>query len=172
MKFLIFIAALAVPILGEVPTFTLDLERSINRSPSVTVTFPDGYQDTLILSKFYTNEEVKMEGEEDTCAYIGHLANEPEACVAMTGCFGQEDVQFSIFSSHAADSGTYSWNMDGTVHVIENPLREDQPSNYLWAQENEEDTEVINSGGASSSYSNCDQKSHTLDYKVIIVERV
>ena len=84
MKFLIFVAALAVPVLGEVPSFTLNAERSIDGSPSVTVSFPDGYQDTLILNKFYTNEEERMEGEEDTCAYIGHLANEPEACVAMT----------------------------------------------------------------------------------------
>ena len=203
MKFLIFIAALAVPILGEVPSFTLNAERSLDGSPSVTVAFPDGYQDTLILSKFYTNEEERMDEEEDNCAYIGHLANEPEACVAMTGCFGQEDVEFSIASSHAADSGTYSWNMDGTVQVIDNPLRDDRPSAFLRAEEEEEDTEVIkgdevflekdheievmfeefcwngwgwgcNSGGGSnngggSGNSNCVQKSHTLDYKVIVL---
>ena len=188
------------------PSFTLNAERSLDGSPSVTVTFPDGYQDTLILSKFYTNEEERLEEEEDTedtCAYVGHLANEPEACVAMTGCFGQEDVEFSIASSHAADSGTYSWNMDGTVHVIDNPLREDRPSAFLRAEGDKEDKEVINgdeilleddhkvevlfeafcwngwgwgcsSGGGSNngggSNSNCVQASHTLDYKVIVVE--
>ena len=98
--------------------------------------------------EFVTGEGVEdiegIEEEEDTCAYVGHLANEPEACVAMTGCFGQEDVEFSIASSHAADSGTYSWNMDGTVHVIDNPLREDRPSVPLRADGDEGDKEVIN----------------------------
>ena len=187
-----------------VPSFTLNAERSLDGSPSVTVAFPDGYQDTLILSKFYTNEEERLEEEEDTCAYIGHLANEPEACVAMTGCFGQEDVEFSIASSHALDSGTYSWNLDGTVHVIDNPLREDRPSVPLRADGDEEDKEVINgdeifmekdhavevlfeefcwngwgwgcsSGGDSNtgggSSGKCDtQPSHTLEYKVTVVE--
>ena len=135
MKFLLLLTALAVPTLGNVPSFTLNAERSLDGSPSVTVAFPDGYQDTLILNKFYTNEEERLEEEDDTCAYIGHLENEPEACVAMTGCFGQEAVEFSIASTHALDAGTYSWNMDGTVHVIENPLSHDQPSAYLRADE-------------------------------------
>ena len=227
MKFLLFVIALTVSTNGEllgkqpymtlsesseslsvcillVPSFTLNAERSLDGSPSVTVAFPDGYQDTLILSKFYTNEEERLEEEEDTCAYIGHLANEPEACVAMTGCFGQEDVEFSIASSHALDSGTYSWNLDGTVHVIDNPLREDRPSVPLQAEGDEEDKEVINgdeifmekdhavevlfeefcwngwgwgcsSGGDSNtgggSSGKCDtQPSHTLEYKVTVVE--
>ena len=209
MKFLILFTALAVPTLGNVPSFTLNAERSLDGSPSVTVAFPDGYQDTLILNKFYTNEEERLEEEDDTCAYIGHLENEPEACVAMTGCFGQEAVEFSIASTHALDAGTYSWNMDGTVHVIENPLSHDRPSAFVRAEEANEDTEIIegdeifmkhqheeevligmfcwggwgwgcnsggsggrgNSGGNSgggggSSNGNCNQKSHTLDYKV------
>jgi len=58
--------------------------------------------------------------------------------------FGQEDVEFSIASSHAVDSGTYSWNMDGTVHIIDNPLREDRPSAFLRAEGDKEDKEVIN----------------------------
>ena len=40
--------------------------------------------DKLILNKFHANEDDKQNSDPD-CCYIGHLKNEPEACVAMTG---------------------------------------------------------------------------------------
>ena len=40
--------------------------------------------DKLILNKYHANEEDKQTSDQD-CCYIGHLKNEPEACVAMTG---------------------------------------------------------------------------------------
>ena len=53
------------------------------------------------------------------CNFIGHLENEPEACVAMTGCFGSEDVHFTILSSHATKSPMFKWTKDGNVEIIE-----------------------------------------------------
>ena len=101
----------------------MNAERSEDGSPSVSITFPNGYEDTLVLNKFYTNDEEKLEDEDNTCAYIGHLKKDMEACVAMTGCFGQEPVEFSVISDRVEDSGAYVWNLDGTVSVLENPLQ-------------------------------------------------
>ena len=101
------------------PMFSLNSERSLDNSPRVTITFPDGYQDTLNLRHFYTNEKEKSVEEANTCAYVGHLEREPGACVAMTGCYGEEDVEFSIASKHSVGSGLYKWNLDGEVEIIQ-----------------------------------------------------
>ena len=51
----------------------------------------------------------------ERCHYIGHLENEHTACVAMTGCVGSQDVQFTILSKHAPKSSTFKWTKDGNV---------------------------------------------------------
>merc|ERR1739838_824212 len=103
----------------ETPSFVLVEERSSNGSPSIVVTFPDGYQDNLVLSKFYANEQNRMASKE-RCHYIGHLENEHTACVAMTGCVGSQDVQFTILSKHAPKSSSFKWTKDGNVELMEN----------------------------------------------------
>ena len=100
--------------------FTLLEERSANGAPTVTVQFPDGYTDTLVLSRYYSSEEDRMAGAEE-CHYIGHLANEREACAAMTGCVGSEDVEFTIMSEHATESPMFKWTKEDTVEIIEHP---------------------------------------------------
>ena len=85
-----------------------------DQPPTVSISFPDGYTDTLVLNHFYTEKE-----KIDRCNYIGNLANEQEACVAMTGCIGSEDVEFTIFSNHASEFNMFKWNRDGTVENIE-----------------------------------------------------
>ena len=97
--------------------FTLLEERSANGAPTVTVTFPDGYTDTLVLSKYYSSEEDRMAGAE-ACHYIGHLANEHDACAAMTGCIGSEDIEFTIMSRHAKSS-MFRWTKDGNVEILD-----------------------------------------------------
>ena len=63
--------------LGILPTFTLIEERSSQGSqdniPLVQVDFIDGSSDFLVLGKYKG-----LDGH-----FIGHLQNEPEACVAM-----------------------------------------------------------------------------------------
>ena len=90
-------------------------------SPSVSITFPDGYSDTLVLSRYFANEEAKLTRSED-CHYIGHLEGEPEACVAMTGCPGSDDLEFTIMSEHS-DRAMFKWFKDGAVELIESPLK-------------------------------------------------
>ena len=101
----------------ETPSFVLVEERSSNEAPSIVVTFPDGYQDVLVLSKFYANKQNRIASKE-RCHYIGHLANELTACVAMTGCVGSQDVQFTILSKHAPKSSTFKWTKDGNVELM------------------------------------------------------
>ena len=101
----------------ETPRFTLEKERSYNGAPSVTVEFSDGYKDTMILKKFYANADDRMANKEH-CNYIGHLANELEACVAMTGCVGSDNVEFTILSTHASESSMFKWSKGGNVEVI------------------------------------------------------
>ena len=42
---------------SNVPKFEISGERSLDEGPSVVVTFPDGYTDTLFLSRHYSNDE-------------------------------------------------------------------------------------------------------------------
>jgi len=104
------------------PRFSLVEERSFNGAPIVSIAFPDGYEDELVLSKFHANDEDRM-ANKDHCNFIGHLANEPEACVAMTGCIGSEDVDFTILSAHATESPLFKWTKEGHVEIIESGLK-------------------------------------------------
>ena len=60
---------------------------------------------------------------EENCHFIGHLENEREACVAMTGCLGSENVEFTIMSKHASESPMFLWTKEGNVRVIEKPFK-------------------------------------------------
>ena len=62
-----------------------------------------------------------MRGEED-CIYLGYLENEVEACVAMTGCVGLEDVEFTILSERAKTSSLYRWTKEGHVLLIDSTV--------------------------------------------------
>ena len=87
----------------------------------VSVTFPDGYIDQLVLKRFDANNDDRMANKEH-CNFIGHLKNEVEACVAMTGCFGAEDVHFTILSTHITESPMFIWTKVGNVEVIDNEV--------------------------------------------------
>merc|ERR1719461_477443 len=66
-----------------------------------------------------------------------------EACVAMTGCFGQEPVEFSVISDRVEDSGAYVWNLDGTVSVLENPLQDAETRAMKPTEDSDNDDVVI-----------------------------
>ncbi len=48
------------------------------------------------------------------------------ACVAMTGCPGERDVEFTILSQHNAGYHMYRWNKDGTIEGVESEKRVDR----------------------------------------------
>ena len=98
--------------------FSLLNERSLDSSPSVLVTFPDGYMDRLVLTKNTFNIDDKIEID-DGCNYVGHLAMEKDACVAMTGCFGADDIELTIMSSHVIGSTGFVWTKEGVIHAVD-----------------------------------------------------
>ena len=111
--------------------FSVFRKQSENLAPSILVKFPDGYTDRLILWKHYFNEEDRMTNENsDDCHYFGHLAKEKEACVAVTGCFEDEEILISIMSVHAPGSTNFVWTKHGDIHVID---PKDLVSNRLFA---------------------------------------
>ena len=88
-------------------SFTLIEERSNEDNPLIRVTFPDGSSDFLILSK-YEN----LDGH-----FIGHLENEPRACVAMVN--HPEHSELTIMSGRIGNSTMYKWkHNNGDVEVI------------------------------------------------------
>ena len=117
-------------------------ERSSEGVPRIDITFPDGYKDTLVLSRFYANEEERADRVE-ACHYtgkltffdkvqtyqphidinllyfLGYLANEVNACVAMTGCVGSEDLDFTILSDHVNGPTLFKWTKEGNVEVLD-----------------------------------------------------
>jgi len=109
---------------GVAPRFTLVEERTSKGTPSISITFADGQSDMLILDKYYSNEEDRMAQGHlgipnmDECIYSGHLADEPEACVAMTGCAGSDDVELTILSDRMIGSHMFKWTKDGDVEVL------------------------------------------------------
>ena len=96
------------------PSFTLVGDRSDNGAPIIAVTFPNGHSDTLHLSHF--------DADVRDCRFNGHLLSDPEACLAVTGCPGQEDVELTILSEHAPGSRMYKWNKDGSVENLDSPV--------------------------------------------------
>jgi len=103
---------------GSTPTFTFSEERSIDGSPKINVRFQNGESDTLILSTSERDRELMRSTGIEECRYFGHLENEPEACVAMTGCPGSEDVEFTILSKNIQESPAFLWTKDGSVELI------------------------------------------------------
>merc|ERR1712223_1829032 len=118
--------------------FTLVEERSSNRSPTVKVTFSDGYTDTLVLSRYHSSEEDRIAGVEE-CHFIGHLEKEVDACVAMTGCVGSEDVDLTILLTHAIGSSMFRWAKDGKVEIIESPFENGNSRSEMLLREDKED---------------------------------
>ena len=100
--------------------FSLLNKQSRDSSPSISVTFPDGYSDELVLWNYYSNNKDRIDpGNENNCNYFGHLANEKSACAAMTGCIGSEDVLFTIMSDHAPGSFNFIWTKEGKVDIVD-----------------------------------------------------
>ena len=119
MKFLIGTLllglAVAIPPFDRAPTITLNQNRDAEGgAPSISIAFPDGYSDNMVLNK--VNEE---EMEENECIFTGHLETETSACIALTGCPGIDDVELTIFSKHAERSGVMKWSKDGSVEFVD-----------------------------------------------------
>ena len=124
MKLLVLISVLSLASTATIertPSFSLITDRSTNDgSPIVEVTFPNGHSDTMVLSQFVDGID-EPQPESRDCRYNGYLLSDPEACLAMTGCPGLEDVELTILSEHAPGSGMFIWHKNGMVENLEHP---------------------------------------------------
>ena len=99
------------------PEIQVNYDRtSINAIPSIDIKFQNGHQDHFVLNRHYTSEGNRIENELN-CNFIGHLANEKTACVAVTGCSGK-DMEFTILSKHSQNS-LFKLSMDGKLEALD-----------------------------------------------------
>ena len=104
--------------LAPMPTITVRQDRSLYDIPEIAIIFADGFEDELVLEKHFPNEEARLENKEH-CNYYGHLKNDPTACVAVTGCYGQDDLHFTIMSDHSLNQNMFVLEKDGQLRVSE-----------------------------------------------------
>jgi hypothetical protein len=129
---LIFLGLLALAVAkpkGKI-SFTKIEERSSNGSPSVKVNFVDGSSDFLVLSRYEG-----LDGH-----FIGHLANEKTACVAMVN--HPEHTELTIMSDRTVGSTMYKWAKNGEVELIPEVFSNGE-TDMVMAREGEGDDEQI-----------------------------
>ena len=93
--------------------------------PTYDVIFPDGHEDTLMLQPFVARPKAIL--SKKACNFIGSLKNDPIATVAVTGCYGEETVTFSINSKHSFYTNIFELDINGNVHGIEIPYNLPSP---------------------------------------------
>ena len=101
--------------------------RSALDIPSIAITFANGVKDALVLERFYPTEQSRME-KKVSCNFIGRLENEKTACVAVTGCPGEE-MAFTIKSKHSENIG-YILYQDGQLESVESTFKVILSRNY------------------------------------------
>ena len=109
----------------EPPLFPLIKVRQNGRSlydiPEIDIAFPDGHLDEFVLEKHFFNKEDRMANEEH-CNYFGHLKNDPDACIAVTGCYGRDDLEFTILTDHGMANHMFVLQKDGQLRTVESPI--------------------------------------------------
>ena len=113
---------------NKVPQLSLIKARSSSNDkiPQISVRFPNGKWDKLVLNRYYYEEyERSIFKDIENCRFIGRLSEETEACVAMTGCPASADeaVEITILSENVVDTFMYKWYQNGSVIPIEDPFR-------------------------------------------------
>ena len=117
-------------------------DRSIDGIPSVKVNFADGSSDFLVLSK-YEN----MDGH-----FIGHLAKEKTACVAMVD--HPEHAELTIMSDRTIESTMYKWKNNGEVELIPEVFSTGEERDIALEREDvpEDDEPVANEDDIKNEY--------------------
>ena len=103
------------------PEVNIKETRSANGIPAIDITFPDGFQDKLVLERHYMTEMDRM-AQKMHCNFIGHLAIDTEACVAVTGCPG-ERMEFTVNSKHAGRSNRSILHLNGELEKVEGAFK-------------------------------------------------
>ena len=85
------------------------------------ITFADGHEDKLILHRHIIFEVERTMDEQMNCNYLGHLEKDASACVAVTGCLG-EDMELTINSKHNTKTNMYLLKKSGEVESLPRPF--------------------------------------------------
>ena len=91
-----------------------------NDEVNLKLTFDDDtFDDVLILQPFYLNEKESLAAEKDNCRFLGHLASDKDASVALTGCLNEEDVQITILSRKVPlQNMFFNLKLDGEIEGL------------------------------------------------------
>jgi len=108
-------------------SFSLLEERSSEGTPSVKINFADGSSDFLVLSKYDDMDD----------HFIGHLANERTACVAMVN--HPEHAELTIMSDRTVGSTMYKWAKNGEVEQIPEVFSQGERSIAMGRQDDGDD---------------------------------
>ena len=92
-----------------------------NSIPMIAITFADGHEDIFVLERHYLSEADRL-AKKINCNFIGHLENDSEACVAVTGCIGQK-MEFTINSKHSGDYNKFILHESGELEAVESPFK-------------------------------------------------
>ena len=103
------------------PKITVLNPNSGNAIPLIAITFPDGHEDLLVLERHYLSEADRI-AKKMNCNFIGHLEKESEACVAVTGCTGQQ-MEFTLNSKHCGGHNRFILHGNGELEVVESPFK-------------------------------------------------
>ena len=105
----------------DVPTIKVSQDRSKTSIPEFHITFADGHEDKLILHRHFNSDAERMMNEEMNCNYLGHLEGDASACVAVTGCLG-DDMELTINSKHSTKTNMYRLQKSGEVELLARPF--------------------------------------------------
>ena len=107
-----------ITFIAALPLIVVKQTRSLFDLPSIFITFSNGVKDSFILTRYYPNEQAKRD-KKLSCNFLGHLANEKDACVAVTGCHGKDEMEFTINSKNSGPGNKYVLHKDGQIELIE-----------------------------------------------------
>ena len=96
------------------------------------VNFADGSSDFLVLSKYEG-----LDGH-----FIGHLANEKTACVAMVN--HPEHAELTIMSNRVVGSTMYKWHNNGNVELVPEVFSNELERDEVMERDGENDEPVAN----------------------------
>ena len=121
VTFILLLPCLVAAKPSGLPKITVLEARTLDGIPSIDITFPDGFQDHFVLERHYMTEMDRMT-KKMHCNFIGHLAKDTDACVAVTGCPG-EQMEFTINSVHAGVNNKMILHKDGQLELVESAFK-------------------------------------------------
>ena len=90
--------------------------------PLIQITFEDGQKDELVLKSHFALTHLKNTGQNRMCNYLGHLKNEVDAIVAVTGCVDEKNPHtkryISLLSTRSRNQKYFSVDFNGNVEPI------------------------------------------------------